>query len=217
MVDFAVVPQRTALVNVDVQNCFVHGSPLSAPDGLIVLDRINCVAAACRAAGILVIHVSHVLRRDGSNTGVLGEIAPIVQQGIIMRGSESAALHKGLVVDPRDILLEKPRFGAFYSTDLELILRSRGIDSIIVTGISTNVCCETTAREATVRDFRVFFLSDGTANSDIGDISAAELKRATCATLGRMFAHVLTVDEMIQKIHGASRSTVASADRIAGS
>jgi nicotinamidase-related amidase len=215
MVDFAVVPQRTALVNVDMQNCFVHGSPLSAPGGLNVLDRINRVAAACRAAGILVIHASHVLRPDGSNTGVLGEIAPIVRRGIIMRGSESAALHQGLVVDPRDILLEKPRFGAFYSTDLELILRSRGIDSVIITGISTNVCCETTAREATVRDFRVFFLSDGTANSDIGEVSAAELMRATCATLGRMFAQVLTVEEMIHKIQGASRPTVALAESVA--
>jgi ureidoacrylate peracid hydrolase len=215
MVDFAVVPERTALVNVDMQNCFVSGSPVSAPEGLIVEERINRVAAACRAARILVIHVSHVLRGDGSNTGVLGEIAPIVRQGMITKGSESAALHKGLVVDPRDILLDKPRFGAFHSTDLELILRSRAIDTIIITGISTNVCCETTAREATVRDFRVFFLSDGTANSDIGDVSAAELKRATCATLGRMFAQVLTVDEMIRKISTAASSPMAMTENSA--
>ena len=200
MVDFAVVPERTALVNVDMLNCFVQGSPFSAPDGLVVLDRINRLAAACRAAGILVIHASHVLRTDGSNTGVLGEIAPIVQEGIINRGLKSSPLHKGLVVDPRDILLEKPRFGAFHGTDLELILRSRGIDTIIVTGIATNVCCETTAREAAVRDFRVFFLSDGTTTFGIGDVSAAQLQRATCATLGLLFGQVVTVDEMMGKI-----------------
>jgi ureidoacrylate peracid hydrolase len=187
-----------------MQNCFVHDSPFSAPDGLAVQERINRVAAACRAAGIVVIHASHVLRPDGSNIGVLGEIAPIVKEGIISKGSEPAALHKGLVVDPRDILLEKPRFGAFHGTDLELILHSRGIDTIIVTGIATNVCCETTAREATVRDFRVFFLSDGTTTFDIGDVSAAELKRTTCATLGFIFAQVLTVDEMIRKISVAT-------------
>jgi ureidoacrylate peracid hydrolase len=212
MVAFAIVPERTALVNVDMQNCFVHGSPISAPDGLIVLGRINRLAATCRAAGILVIHTSHVLRSDGSNMGVLSEIAPIVKQGMINKGSESAALHKGLDVDPRDILLEKPRFGAFHGTDLELILRSRGIDTIIVTGIATNVCCETTAREATVRDFRVFFLSDGTATFDIGDVSAAELQRATCATLALVFAQVLTVDEMIGKISGTARSAGALAE-----
>jgi len=52
MVDFAVVPERTALINVDLQNCFVQGYPISAPDGLVVLDRINRLAAVCRAAGI---------------------------------------------------------------------------------------------------------------------------------------------------------------------
>jgi nicotinamidase-related amidase len=207
MVYFPLVPERTPLVNVDMQNCFVHGSPFSAPDGLAVQDRINRVAAACRAAGIVVVHTSHVLRPDGSNIGVLGEIAPIVKKGIINKGSESAALHQGLLIDPRDILLEKPRFGAFHGTDLELILRSRGIESVIVTGIATNVCCETTAREAVVRDFRVFFLSDGTTTFDMGDVSAAELKRATYATLGFLFAQVLTVDEMIRKISAQRRST----------
>jgi len=214
MIDFPVVPDRTALVNIDMQNCFVHGSPFSAPDGLDVQDRINRVAAACRNAGIVVIHTCQVLRPDGSNIGVLGEIAPIVKKGMIDKGSPSAALHRGLVVDPRDILLEKPRFGAFHGTDLELILRSRGIDAIIVAGIATNVCCETTAREATVRDFRVFFLSDGTTTFDIGDVSAAELKRATCATLGLLFAQVLTVAQMIRKLPVVTPSEVDSLDFI---
>jgi ureidoacrylate peracid hydrolase len=205
MANFAVVPERLALVNVDVQRCFVSDSPLACPDGPVVLERINRAAAACRAAGILVVHVSHVLRADGSNTGVLGEISSIVRQGIISAGSPSAALHPDLVVDPRDVLVEKPRFGAFHATDLELILRGRGIDSIIVTGIATNVCCDTTAREAFARDFRVFFLSDGTANSAIDELSADDVKRVTCATLGRRFAQILTVDEMIGRIADASR------------
>jgi ureidoacrylate peracid hydrolase len=205
MVDFAVIPGRTALINVDMQNCFVEGSPISAPDGRAVLDRINRLAAACRRAGILVIHTSNVFRPDGSNLGVLGEFRPPVITSLLYKGAESAALHKEIVVDTRDILLDKPRFGAFHGTDLELILRSRGIDSVIISGIATNVCCETTAREATVRDFRVFFLSDGTATMPIGNVSAAELQKATCATLGLVFAQVLTVNEMIEKINCAER------------
>src|ERR1700681_581996 len=123
MVDFSVVSEHTALINLDMQNCFVEGYPISAPEGLAVEARINRIAAACRQAGILVIHTSHVFRPDGSNIGVLGEIDPFVKKGILNKGSESAALHKGLTVDnARDILLEKPRFGAFYCTDLELIL-----------------------------------------------------------------------------------------------
>ena len=211
MVNFEVVPERTALVNVDMQNCFVEGSPIAAPDGLAVLERINRVAATCRRAGILVIHTSNVFRADGSNLGVLAEFDPIVKTGILNKGSAAAALHQKLVVDIRDILLDKPRFGAFHGTDLELILRSRGIDTLVITGIATNVCCETTAREAAVRDFRVLFLSDGTATFSIGDLSAAALQKATCATLGKVFAQVLTVDEIIAKIELGVRLVAAQA------
>jgi ureidoacrylate peracid hydrolase len=197
MVDFPVVPARTALVNVDLQNCFVAG----APDGLATLDRINRVAAACRAAGILVIHTSHVLRPDGSNMGVLGELVPKIRAGLLNKGAESAALHPGLVIDSRDLLLEKPRFGAFHGTDLELILRARGIDTIIVSGISTPVCCDTTAREANARDFRVLFLSDGTAATGS---EATQYQKATLDVLGGLFAQVLTVDELLRKIAAAT-------------
>lgn len=205
MADFDITPMRTALVNVDMQSCFVQGYPISAPDGLVVLERINSVAAACRKAGILVIHTSIVFRADGSNVGLVAEFDPAtIHSGILTKGSEAAELHRGLVVDPRDILLDKPRFGAFHATDLELILRARGIDTIIITGIATNICCETTAREAAVRNFRVFFLSDGTATFNIGSLSASDLQRATCATLGLVFAQVLTVAEMINKIERAN-------------
>lgn len=201
--NFAVEPQRMALINVDMQNCFVHNSPIAAPDGLALLARINQLAAVCRAAGIPVIHTSHVLRPDGSNMGLLAELAP-VKAGIINQGAPSAALHKDLVVDPRDILLEKPRFGAFYGTDLDMILRTRGIDTVIIAGIATNVCCETTAREAMVRDFRVFFLSDGTTTFGMGDATGAELQKATLATLGLVFAHIISIDEMVERIQRAA-------------
>ena len=118
MVDFGVVPERTALVNVDMQNCFAGTSPIAAPDGPVILDRVNCFAAVCREADILVIHTRFVLRPDGSNAGVLAETAPPVKAGILNDGSESAALHPRLVVDARDLVVEKPRFGAFHGTDL---------------------------------------------------------------------------------------------------
>ena len=143
-----------------------------------------------------------MLRPDGSNAGVLGEVVPAVL-GLLAR-QRAGGPPPGLVVDPRDILLDKPRFGAFHGTDLELILRARGIDTVIISGIATNVCCDTTAREANARDFRVLFLSDGTSTAGIGGASADELKKATLATLGFLFAQVLTVDEIMQKIAGAA-------------
>lgn len=200
MTNFTVIPARIALVNVDIQNCFVESS---APDGLVVLERINRLAGVCRDVGIVVFHIRHALPA-GLDPGVLGEIFPIVKTARFLdRDSETAAFHKMLVRDPRDILLEKSHYGAFYETNLELLLRRRGIDTIIITGIETNVCCDTTAREAMVRDFRVFFLSDGTTTSGVEGISRDEVQRATLATIGMCFAQVLTVDATIQKVKDA--------------
>jgi ureidoacrylate peracid hydrolase len=200
---FDVVPERTALVNVDLQNYFVE----NAPDGLLILDRVNRLARECRKAGVQVIHTSHVLRPDGSNIGVLGELVPPVkEEGFLNQGTRTAALHDDLVVEPGDIRLEKPRFGAFHGTDLELILRSRGIDTIVISGISTPVCCDTTAREANARDFRVLFLSDATATNAGDSEEAAKYQRATLDVIDGLFGQVLTMDELLQKLSEAKKA-----------
>ena len=110
------------------------------------------------------------------------------------------------MVDQRDVILNKPRYGAFHGTDLVLILRSCGVQAVIITGIATNICCETTAREAAQRDYWVFFVSDVTATKDMGGVPAADLHRATCASLGMVFAQVVTVEKMIGKITDAARA-----------
>ena len=198
--NFPVNPARMALINCTLQNRFVEDPKYNR---LALLGRINHFAAICRAAGILVIHTRHVVRVDGSNTGVLGEIYPPMTE-LFNRDAPGAALHPRLVVDTQDIILEIPRFGVFHGTDLELILRPRGIDALIVTGIATNVGPETTVREAVARDFRVFLLSDGTSAQALGSLSAEEAQRASLATLGALFAQVLTMDELIEKIQRAA-------------
>lgn len=204
MVDFTLDPARTALINVDMQVAFVDGSPIAAPDGPKLVPLVNRLSAACRKAGILVVHTAHTLRADLSNAGVHAEMEPMIGDGVFSEGSLTAALHRDLEVLGSDVVLKKPRFGAFHGTDLELILRARGIDSIIVTGICTNVCCESTAREAAVRDFKVFFTSDGTATSAMQNVSSEELQRATCASIATVFGQVLSVDDVIAKIEGAA-------------
>ena len=189
------------MMNVDLQNHFVE----NAPHGFTVLERVNRLAAACRRAGILVVHTAHVLRRDGSNTGVLGELVPSVpEEGFLYEGSRTAALHDNLVIEPGDVVLHKPRFGAFHGTDLELILRGRGIDTIIVSGISTDVCCDTTAREANARDFRVLFISDATAvNTEDAD-EAERQRQATLGVIDGLFGQVVTMGQLLAKIGSAA-------------
>jgi nicotinamidase-related amidase len=192
MADLAIAPERTALINIDLQKCFVD----SAPDGLALLDSINELAVACREAGILVIHTRHVLRPDGSNIGLLRDI-PAIRDALLNEDAGSAALHEALVLDERDIVLDKPRFGAFYGTHLAEILGSRGIDTVIISGISTPVCCYTTAREAHARDLRVLLLSDGTATAGP---DAERFQKAALDVLDGLFAQVHALDGVLQKI-----------------
>lgn len=203
MPDFPLVPARTALINTDMQKCFVEGGPLASPTGVELVARVNRLAEACREAGILVVHTRVWMRRDGSNLGVMGEIVPPFISELYTAGADTAELHDALVVDDRDVIMNKPRYGAFCGTDLDMVLRSRGVDTVIVSGIATNICCETTAREAAQQDFHVFFLSDGTATKEMNGVSAEDLQRATCASLGMVFAQIATVDEVIEKIRGA--------------
>ena len=194
-----IVPERAALINVDLQKCFVD----SAADGLAVVSAVNGLAAVCREVGLLVIHTRHVLRPDGSNMGVLRNI-PKIRDGLLDEGSESAAFHEALALDERDVILDKPRFGAFYGTDLELILRARDVDTTIISGISTPVCCDTTAREANARDFRVLFLSDGTACTGP---DAARFQKATIEVLDGLFARITTIREVMEAIAHRSGPT----------
>jgi ureidoacrylate peracid hydrolase len=205
MVNFLIEPSKTALVIVDMQNVFVEGSPISAPEGLEVLDRLNRLAGLCHEVGIQVIYTAHVVRPDHSNIGTLGDLVPPVREGLIDDGSITGDLHAGVHMSDSDILLKKPRYGAFDGTDLELILRHKGIDTLIIGGIATNVCCETTAREASVRDLKVLFLSDGTATFDLPDlgfgaITAQEVQNVTCSVISFFFGQVLTVNQAIEKI-----------------
>jgi nicotinamidase-related amidase len=131
-------------------------------------------------------------------TGQRHERLPAVrEEGFLYAGTRTAALHAGLVTAPEDITLEKPRFGAFHGTDLEMILRARDIDTVIITGISTDVCCDTTAREANARDFMVLLVSDATAVNAENQADAAVSQQATLSVIDGLFGRVATVDEVI--------------------
>lgn len=207
MVNWTIDPQRTALLVVDLQNIFVEDhEPISAPDGLEIVERMNALADICRQYSMPVIYTAHVLRRDLANIGLLAQMfPPMVTEDLITQGTTTAAIHKGFRVEPGDIYLEKPRFGAFTGTDLELILRGKGVDTVIIGGIATNICCETTAREANHREFKVVFLEDGTTTSGYGDkgwgeLTPAEVKKATLTTLAYAFAEVTSCAEVTERI-----------------
>jgi isochorismate hydrolase len=110
---------------------------------------------------------------------------------VIIEGSESSVLLPELRVQPEDTIIKKDRYSAFYKTDLEEALRAKGIKDLIIGGVMTNLCCETTARDAFVRDFRVFFLVDGTSTA------FEDLHLSTLKNLSYGFATLITCDQAI--------------------
>src|SRR3546814_674159 len=91
MIRFDVDPKRTAVIIVDMQNCFVENSPFAAPGGMDVLRRLNALVADYRSNGATIIFTRHVMRVDGSNMGLLGDVLPPVKDGVINDDRPSAA------------------------------------------------------------------------------------------------------------------------------
>jgi ureidoacrylate peracid hydrolase len=209
MPDFPLFPATTALINVDMQRCFVEGSPLASPEGPALVPEINRLIRTCRTAGALVVHTRVWMARDGSNLGVMAELVPPFIVDLYTEGAPTAELHEALDVAAEDLIIDKARYGAFHGTALAQQLRERGIEAVIISGIATNICCETTAREASQHDFRVVFLSDGTATKEMNGVPAEHLQRATIASLGMVFAEIATVAEVTERIEAAALAGVA--------
>ena len=123
-------------------------------------------------------------------------------------GDFGHALYPELDVADGDLKVRKTRFSALIqgSSDLDAILRARGIDTLIVVGTATNVCCESTARDAMMLNYKVFFVSD--ANACRTDAE----HNATLASLMVMFADVRSTDEMIALLQSRAAPAAAAAE-----
>ena len=188
-------PKATALVLIDLQKG-VLAMPVAPHSGVDVYERSKLVAERFRAAGALVVRVRVSFGKDHA----LAPRQPVDQP------TNLAGLPAGWDGFPDhpeengDIVVTKRQWGAFHGTDLDLILRNRGIDTVIITGICTNVCCETTAREANMRDYKVFFISDATATFNTPEVSADQIQPVVLATLKAAFAQIENTTSMIRKL-----------------
>jgi ureidoacrylate peracid hydrolase len=189
---------KTALVVIDLQNVFMlPGMPVEVPTAREIVPNVNKLAAATRDAGGKVVWVKMCLEGqseawrvffDGDpRRATLSELTP---------GSHGFELYAGLDVQPEDLIIVKRRYSAFIqgSSDIDAKLRSRGIESLLITGTVTNVCCESTARDAMMLDYRVVMVADGNA-SLTDEEHAASLNNFLC-----VFGDVMTTDEAIARL-----------------
>jgi len=157
MSDLTFDPAKTALVLIDLQNRIV-AMPTAPHASADVVARAVTLADACRRAGVPVVLVNVDFRADGADR--LKRPADAALGGPAAPQPDGARLVKELGSHPSDILVTKHQWGAFYGTDLDLQLRRRGIDTIVLGGIATNFGVESTGRDAWERNYHVVFVED---------------------------------------------------------
>ena len=175
----------SALLVIDMQRFFLDAaSPSFTCGGVAILPKVKRLVDAFRRANRPVIFTQHVHHPGDLDCGIMGWW----WKSKCIEGSPESAIHPELLPKPGEKVVLKHRYSAFYNTDLETVLRCLKVEDVVVAGIMTNMCCESTARDAYYRDCRVHFLADGTATI------SEKMHLASLLNLAYGFAYVTTCD-----------------------
>ena len=213
-VRWAINPERTAIIVVDMQGVFCDPEgAVYIPDAAKVIDPILRILDAGRKARIPIIYLRHVVRGDGSDTGRMRDIYPGVD-AILDRNLPSVQIVDALKPHAGDIVVDKLFFSGFHNTDLDTILRARDIDTIAITGTVTNVCCESTVRDAVHREYKVVVVSDACAAQPYPDmgwgaLTAEQVQQVTLTVIAHEFGEVTTTKDLIERISGGNAGKAA--------
>jgi ureidoacrylate peracid hydrolase len=209
------VPSRTALVVVDMQNAFMlpgvaHAPCLTAQD---IVPNINRLANAVRQTGGTVIwiktaYTDETLENWSTLYEMLGSKGTERRAAALARGSKGYELWPALEVHAEDLTVEKNRYSAFIqgSSNLAEVLQAKGLDTLLITGTVTNVCCESTARDAMMLNFKTVMLTDGNAAVTDEDHNAA------LTAFYLIFGDVMSTDFAIECLQRNAQKGLAAAE-----
>ncbi|NOZ77322.1 MAG: cysteine hydrolase [Euryarchaeota archaeon] len=176
--------KNLALICIDLQReYFEDRRPLKVPNGPVVLKNVKRLINAARQRGLPVIHIRHISEDPFDTT--FNAASPMVEFVEDVQPAEG------------ELVITKTRPGAFYLTELDDILRQMGIDTVAICGLLSFMCCDTTAREAHARGYKVLFVKDATGAIDINNIPAETVHNVVCAVQAWMFSDVITTDDFI--------------------
>jgi biuret amidohydrolase len=209
-------PAGTAMIVVDMQNDFIAAAAaMETPAARAMVPKLAEALKICRSAGIRVIYTAHVHRRDGSDMGLFDDMhPPIANRAALVDGTPGADIYPELAPQPGEHVIKKHRYSGFFGTDLDIVLREWGVDTVIISGTTTENCCHATARDAMFRNYRVVFLSDATATYDypdrgFGSMPNEQVHQATLVILAASTAHVMSVADMAGRLQAHATASAA--------
>lgn len=193
---------EAALLLVDYQRGFLHSEGFVAAQGRDVSPCADAarhgygLARAARAAGMLVIWTRHVLRSDLADGGLLTtELRPrLGELGALALGTADIEIPEEAGVTPQDVVIDKPRYSAFFGTSLDMLLGARGIRALVVGGVTTSMCVETSVRDSAQRDIRTFVVREAVADFDIAR------HRASLSAMEFGFARIIGTNQALGAI-----------------
>ena len=184
-------PGRSCLLVVDMQRYFVDPAGAAyLPSAQAILGNSRLLIDAFRTAKRPVIYTRHAHHPEGLDLGILGKW----WGDNIVEGSPDSEIYPSIAPLEHEKVVTKHRYSAFYETELQTILRVLRIEDLVICGLLTNLCCESTARDAFFRDYQVFFLADATGTG------TEEMHVATLLNLAYGFAYVTTTRKVIRAL-----------------
>ncbi len=200
-------PARSALIVVDIQEFFCDPATSGGQNTIDIVPTVNRLADGFRAAGGTVVWiVTTFTDKSARSWSTLFDVfcAPPVRERILGGlgpGGWGHALHPDLVVKDGDLTVEKDRFSPFIAdaSNLHEVLQERGLDTLVITGTETNVCCESTARDAMMLNYQTIMVSDANSAHDDNHHNSA-----LSNVYG--FVDVMTADEVLARLVPASQA-----------
>lgn len=191
---------KTALLVIDAQKIYTDPkSEMFCKDAKATVKRINKLIEKFQKNNLPIIFVRHIHKADGTDIGRMFDYLGEAEEEFNFKdGTEEIKFDENLKRPSDAIEIVKNRYSAFVGTDLEKKLKKLGVESLAICGFMTNLCCESTARDAHDRDYFVDFVLDATGTPGTENIDEKKIRSIVGELLVQGFARVMSTEEYIK-------------------
>jgi biuret amidohydrolase len=197
-VTYPVAPGTTALLSIDCQFGFGAGSWEQVPNADAAMENLRQASRAWREYGGAVVHVQTVYTPERRPSGRITDFEPGVADALA-EGTRAVEAYPDLVLDG-DLVVYKTTFSAVLSSDLVDQLRARNIDTVVVGGLTTPICVQTTVDGLSMVGLKVILLADACASQAIGALSAEQAHTAAVQRMAYLFAAIESTDAFVARV-----------------